>query len=141
MLFEDREFESTDAAFVLELIVLLAISGVLIGEGVKMRKTDIAKEELNKILASDMNYNSVNVKYFDWYTNNDSEYLFKFTGSAVNSYDEEIDFFACSYEVSEKQYYEMVSYIKDLKVKDVEELDSLGLVKKLTEIVKGAFDI
>ena len=127
-----------EADDVIEIGILLFATVFLIDGAIDVKKLDATKEEFNGVIAEDMNYNSVNVKSFDWYTNDDNEYLFKFTGSAINSYDEEIDFFACSYEVSENQYNEILDYISDLKQGKIKSLKYTGLVEKLTDIVKDS---
>ena len=113
--------------------------GWLISEAMDMhndkKELEKAKAEFDIQLAQEMNYNSANVKYFDLFINKDEEYILKFTGSAINTYGEELDFFACSYELSEQQYRDICEYAN---VSSIENVKSVDLLNKLTEIVKEA---
>lgn len=117
-------------------VAIIGMVGFLIGDAVVMsNKLEEEKGKLNTTIATHLNYKSVDISYFDWYTNNDDEYIFKFTGSAMNVDDVHLDFISCAYEVSEKQYYEVLEYIEK---NDIEDLDTRGLLVKLNEIIKEA---
>ena len=115
-------------------VVLLTAAGVagIIMDGNKVKEY---KSELNQTIAATMEYKSVDATYFDWFNNNDEEFIFKFTGNAINNNDEKIDFFSCSYSVSEQQYYDVLRYIEQ---NNIEDLDTKGLLKKLNGIIKEA---
>ena len=116
--------------------ILIGMMGLIIGGAIV--GTNQIKEEkakLNTTIASHFNYKSVDINYFDWYINNDEEYIFKFTGSAINIDGVHLDFVSCGYEVSEKQYYEVLQYIEK---NDIEDLDSKGLLSKLNDIIQEA---
>ena len=123
------------AAIAIGAVTFLLIGGVVVAGIFADKATNEAKAQLNDLIATHMQYQSADVTYFDWYTNNDSEYLFKFTGSAMNMMGDDIDFFSCAYEVSEQQYYDVLQYIEK---NDIEDLDTKGLLEKLTEIIKEA---
>jgi hypothetical protein len=126
---------STGAAILAGGAIVVLLGGFIAGACVFDKQTKEAKAELNKTVAATMNYKSADVTYFDWLNDNDNEYIFKFTGNAINMNDEKIDFFSCSYAVSEKQYYDVLTYIEK---NDVEDLDSKNLLEKLTGIIKEA---
>ena len=128
-----------DAALAVSLIgagAVILITGVgvagLIIEGNQVKEY---KSELNQTIAATMEYKSVDATYFDWASNNDEEFIFKFTGTAMNMNDEKIDFFSCSYSVSEQQYYDVLTYIEQ---NNIEDLDTKGLLEKLNGIIKEA---
>lgn len=126
---------STGAALLAGGALIVIVGGAIAGACICNDQTNKAKAELNKTVAATMNYKSVDVTYFDWFNDNDNEYIFKFTGNAMNMNDEKIDFFSCSYAVSEKQYYDVLTYIEK---NDIEDLDSKNLLDKLTGIIKEA---
>ena len=131
-----RSSDVSPGAGILAGVALLGMMGFIIG-GAIVGSNQIKEEKakLNTTIASHFNYKSVDINYFDWYTNNDDEYIFKFTGSAINIDDVHLDFISCGYEVSEKQYYEVLQYIEK---NDIEDLDSKGLLTKLNEIIQEA---
>lgn len=117
-------------------VTLLGMMGLLIGGAiVGTNQTKEEKAKLNTTIATHFNYKSVDINYFDWYINNDEEYIFKFTGSAINIDNVHLDFISCGYEVSEQQYYEVLHYIEK---NDIEDLDTKGLLSKLNEIIQEA---
>ena len=98
------------AAGAVVIITGVGVAGIIIDS----KETKVQKAELNQTIAATMNYKSADVTYFDWLTNNDNEYIFKFTGNAMNMNDEKIDFFSCAYSVSEQQYYEVILFFHTL---------------------------
>jgi hypothetical protein len=118
-------------------VVIVALGWTVV-ECVIEENFEKQKTQLSETIRQDLNFNSVELKNFDWYVTDDEEYLLKFTGSATNSMDEKVDFFACSYEVSETQFKEIEDFVSKKNKKDMQELDSAGLLKRLNSIIKEA---
>ncbi len=96
------------------------------------------KEELNQAITKSLNDRgtdlaSVDVTYFDWKEEN-KDYFFLFTGTAITNDGETIDFFSVTYKVNERLYTEVVDYIQKNQVNDLEDIE---LLKKFTQIVEN----
>lgn len=80
---------------------------------------------------------SVDTDYFDW-SNKDSDYFFRFTGSAMNFDNEKIDFFSAVYKVDEQTYKDTLTSININchNRKTANNLSSRSLVQNLAKQVK-----
>jgi len=114
-------------------VCVLGIIGTITGAVISdNNKTKAVKNDLNTLIAEDINVKSVDTTYFDW-IQEDSNYFFKFTGNASNFDGSKIDFFSAKYKVNEEQYYDVVTYVDKNHIKD---LDTRKLLEKIIDIVK-----
>lgn len=130
---DNSEF-SPVAAIITGAIVIGSIGaaiGICLNEN---KRTNAVKDNLNTIIAEDINVKAVNSTYFDW-IQDDSNYFFKFTGNATNFDGSKIDFFSAKYKVDEAQYYDVVSYIDK---NDIKDFDSKALLEKIIKIVESS---
>lgn len=101
-----------------------------------------AKSDLNNAIVESLDNQgydiaSVDANYFDW-SNKDSDYFFRFTGSAMNFDNEKIDFFSAVYKVDEQTYKETLKSI-DINCsnrKKANTLSSRSIVQTLARQVK-----
>ena len=127
----ENSIDASDGLIIAGIAGLVLVGGVV--TMVVLGDDITTKGAFKSAICDSVNLKDVDVKYFDWYISNDNEYLFKFTGSAINNFDEKIDFFSCAYEVSEKNYYDVLAYISQ---NELENIDDYGLLGKLADIVK-----
>jgi len=121
-----------------ELVAGVGVIAVLFGSLAVLNSIDNKKileqrRELQSQLAEDAQVKQFNLEYFDWMTEN-SEYFFTFSGSAMKMDNQPIDFLLTKYQVSQKNYYEMITYIEK---NNIEGLDhKKGLFPKILEVVR-----
>lgn len=116
------------------------IGGVVGGIVYNTNQRDLAKQELNSAIAQSsysQGYDvaTVDVSTFEW-SNENSDYFFKFTGTATNFSGENIDYFAAKYLVNEEQYNEVVNHIEKKNYKT--GFESKDIVKKITSAVENS---
>ena len=68
----------------------------------------------------------------------EEDFLFEFSGNAINSHGDDIDFFSCAYKVNATQYQEIHDYLIKQEKEDRSALSSAMLLRKITEIVSTA---
>lgn len=93
--------------------------------------------KLNQVVAETLEYKSVDVEKINCDISDNNEFLFEFSGNAMNINDEKIDFFSCTYKVNAAEYEEINNY---LVKRDVESLRSTSteIIGRITEIVSTA---
>lgn len=121
-----------------EVVAGIGVLAVLLGGLYMLKSADDKvilqqRNELQTQLAEDASVKQFNLEYFDWMTEN-SEYFFTFSGSAMKMDNQPIDFMLTKYQVSQKNYYEMVTYIEKNKIEGLDH--KKGLFPKILEVVR-----
>lgn len=117
-------------------VVVLGLVGGL-AAGAIIHTNQIAQERaaLEEQLAIDARVRDFNLDYFDWVNDvENNKYLFVFTGNAIKIDGQPMDFIATKYEVSEKNYYEIITYIEENKIEGLDHKS--GLLSKVLDVIK-----
>lgn len=94
------------------------------------KKVKEEKKKLELKLAEDANVEKFNMDYFG-FNEDDNKYFFTFTGTAVKTSGEPIEFISTKYCISEKNYYEFMAEIGTNKQFE----EKLGIFSKILDIV------
>lgn len=118
-------------------IAALLVGGIIIGGTIayvslsgKGIKTE--RKEFETKLAEDAGVKQFNLDYFDWLTEND-KYFFTFSGNAIKMDGKPVDFLLTKYNVSQKNYYELITYIEKNNIKGLDT--AKGLFPRILEVV------
>lgn len=132
---DDSDGISVKGAIGIIAVGALTVGGIITATAFSIKDKKEAKQELNNLVANQIEAKSVDISYFDW-TEQDNNYFFKFTGSAVTLDNKNVDFFSSKYSVNEKEYYDILKYIDANEIKDLDK--SSELLKKITKIITNA---
>lgn len=121
------------AAMVAVGVGLLLVGGIITYVVINNNHIKEERQELQTQLAEDAGVKDFRLEYFDWLTEN-NEYFFTFSGSAMKMDGKPLDFILTKYNVSEKNYYELVTYIEKNNIEGLDE--QRGLFPRILEIVQ-----